>query len=106
MSETTITDFLQADHRRIDGLWEEYQEGLRSGNFDKAQNRFAEFALGLRRHIRMEEDVLFPAFEERSGMQGRGPTVVMRSEHQEIQALLEGITVAQLTRSKVQTWLR
>lgn len=87
----TVTDFLQTDHRRLDGLWEEYQRGLRSGNLAEAQTRFAEFALGLRRHIRMEENVLFPAFEERSGMRGMGPTAVMRSEHREIQALLEGI---------------
>jgi hemerythrin-like domain-containing protein len=42
----------------------------------------------------MEEDILFPAFEEKSGMRGTGPTAVMRSEHQEIQALLERIMAA------------
>lgn len=90
----TVTDFLQTDHRRLDRLWEEHQQGLRSGNLEEARTRFAEFALGLQHHIRMEEDILFPVFEERSGMREMGPTAVMRSEHQEIQALLAGITAA------------
>lgn len=43
----TISDFLQTDHRRLDGLWEEYQQSLSSGHLDEARTHFAEFALGL-----------------------------------------------------------
>jgi iron-sulfur cluster repair protein YtfE (RIC family) len=90
----SVTDFLQADHRRLDGLWEEQEKALRPGNLDQARSFFSEFSSGLRRHIHMEEEILFPAFEERSGMRGVGPTVVMRQEHWEIEALLEEISAA------------
>jgi hemerythrin-like domain-containing protein len=40
------------------------------------------------RHLAMEEDVLFPAFEKRTGMR-EGPTEVMRMEHAQMRDLLE-----------------
>ena len=54
-----------------------------------AVDRLSEFIFGLRRHIRMEEDHLFPLFEDRSRIPaGSGPTAMMRVEHQEIEATL------------------
>jgi len=48
-----------------------------------------ELGQGLERHFVLEEQFLFPLFEERSGMgPGTGPTEVMRSEHREIVRLL------------------
>ena len=49
----------------------------------------AAFDAKVRRHLAMEEEVLFPAFEEATGMHGAGPTVVMRMEHQQMRALLD-----------------
>ena len=48
----------------------------------------AEFTCGLSRHINVEEGVLFPTFEQMTGMT-TGPTTVMRSEHVEIRRLME-----------------
>jgi iron-sulfur cluster repair protein YtfE (RIC family) len=87
----TISDFLNADHRRLDAIWADCCAAIGSGDIDKLRARFPEFDSGLRRHIRVEEDVLFPAFEESTGMGGGGPTAVMRAEHQEIQAFLDRI---------------
>jgi regulator of cell morphogenesis and NO signaling len=56
--------------------------------------RFDHFASRLRRHIRMEEEIFFPAFEERTGMRGAGPTAMMRSEHRQIEAMLDRLTRA------------
>jgi hemerythrin-like domain-containing protein len=39
-------------------------------------------------HLAMEEAVLFPAFEARTGM-SMGPTEVMRSEHAQMRGLLQ-----------------
>jgi len=39
----------------------------------------------------MEEEVLFPAFDSRSGMGGGGPTAMMRMEHQQMRGLLDQI---------------
>lgn len=38
-------------------------------------------------HLGNEEEILFPAFESRSGMVG-GPTTVMRHEHEQIRGLI------------------
>jgi regulator of cell morphogenesis and NO signaling len=54
-----------------------------------AVDQLSQFIFGLRRHIRMEEDHFFPLFEDRSRIPaGSGPTAVMRTEHQEIEATL------------------
>ena len=57
-----------------------------------ARAAWAEFELGLRRHIGFEEEILFPGFEAGTGMSPQaGPTAVMRIEHREIERLLEAI---------------
>lgn len=45
------------------------------------------FLSEMERHFLMEETVLFPTFEDISGMR-QGPTQVMRMEHQQIRNLL------------------
>jgi iron-sulfur cluster repair protein YtfE (RIC family) len=42
-------------------------------------------------HIVWEEDILFPVFEQETGMHDAGPTAVMRMEHRHIKKLLEQI---------------
>jgi hemerythrin-like domain-containing protein len=42
----------------------------------------------------MEEEVLFPAFEQATGMTDGGPTFVMRSEHDQMRGLLEQMETA------------
>jgi iron-sulfur cluster repair protein YtfE (RIC family) len=86
-----ISDFLNADHRRLDAIWTECRAAIGAADIEKLRQRYPEFASGLRHHIRMEEEVLFPAFEERSGTQGAGPSAVMRMEHREIEAFLARI---------------
>lgn len=89
----TVTDFLAADHRRLHDLWHDFRQGVNVCDLARIRRRSAEFSLGLRRHIRMEEEILFPAIDERTGMQGMGPTAVMRMEHREIEGLLDRLSV-------------
>lgn len=84
-------EYLQADHRRLDGLMTECEASVKAGDFKEAAGIFAGFRQGLTRHIRIEEDLLFPEFEEASGMKGSGPTAVMRYEHVEIVRLLDTV---------------
>jgi nitric oxide reductase subunit B len=59
----------------------------------------------LQRHIALEEDVLFPAFEKHSGMYHAGPTRVMRIEHGQLRSLLD--VLASATRDRdVRRYLR
>lgn len=88
---TLVAEYLQQDHRRLDGLLDEAIALVRGGDFARARGFFKEFVDGLRRHIRMEEEVLFPAFEQATGMHGFGPTQVMRLEHLEITAILDAL---------------
>ncbi|MHB8416684.1 MAG: hemerythrin domain-containing protein [Myxococcales bacterium] len=90
-SARSLTEFLERDHRRLDRLLEEALSlAERRANIEAA-SRAAEFKAGLERHIRWEEEILFPLFEERLGSP-QGPTRVMRAEHEELLRLLRGWT--------------
>ena len=52
------------------------------GWFAEAAAGYEEFERGLLRHLRIEEELLFPVFEARSRMVN-GPTEVMRDEHRQ-----------------------
>ena len=90
MSEQTITALYEKDHDRLDELFKTFQTSKRS-DFGKAKEAFKEFKVGLQRHIVWEEELLFPMWEEKTGMIEDGPTPVMRFEHEQIKKLLEAI---------------
>lgn len=85
-----ISQYYQEDHDRLDGLFKEFQREKAAGS-KQAAGSFEAFASGLLRHIAWEEEVLFPCFEEKTGLKGTGPTEVMRIEHREIRHLLRAI---------------
>jgi len=91
MSEqTTIREFYEQDHDRLDELLKTYQK-LKRFDFAQAKEAFEQFKIGLQRHIVWEEDLLFPLWEEKTGMSDAGPTLVMRAEHRQIERQLEAI---------------
>jgi regulator of cell morphogenesis and NO signaling len=90
MSEQTIMALYEKDHDRLDELFTTFQASKRS-DFAKAKEAFKEFKVGLQRHIIWEEELLFPMWEEKTGMIEDGPTPVMRFEHEQIKTLLEAI---------------
>ncbi len=89
----SVTGYLQADHDRLDAIALEVDGLAAGGSFAEALRRFGEFACGLGWHIDVEEQVLFPAFEEKTGMT-RGPTTVMRAEHVDIRERMRRVTAA------------
>ncbi|OGQ47763.1 MAG: hypothetical protein A3H42_05390 [Deltaproteobacteria bacterium RIFCSPLOWO2_02_FULL_46_8] len=90
MNNTTIAAYYEVDHNRLDELFEAFHLWKRK-DFPKAKEFFREFKFGLQRHIVWEEEILFPLFEEKTGMRDCGPTAVMRMEHRQIKAALEAI---------------
>jgi iron-sulfur cluster repair protein YtfE (RIC family) len=86
----TISAYYEQDHDRLDELFKTFQR-LKRSDFAKAKEAFKEFRFGLQRHIVWEEDVLFPLWEERTGMSEGGPTFVMRHEHRQIGQQLEAV---------------
>src|SRR3990172_9847139 len=90
MKEASITQYFQQDHERLDALCQQSQH-LTNTAPTKAREWFREFKSGLERHIVWEEEILFPLFEEKTGMREAGPTEMMRMEHEQIRRLLEAI---------------
>jgi len=90
MFHEKISVTFEQDHDRLDALFTTFQQQKRK-DMAKAKEAFVEFKFGLQRHIVWEEDVLFPKWEENSGMAEGGPTQVMRTEHRIIGECLEGI---------------
>ena len=88
----SVTEALAWDHDRLEKLEELAFEARAARRFAEAAASYAAFALGLRRHIGFEEDLLFPEFERRSLIsKGAGPTMVMRAEHRTIESLIAAI---------------
>lgn len=91
MEKSLITAYFQADHDRLDQLFQQFQKA-KQRDLQAAKPFFRAFRSGLKRHIIWEEEILFPLFEAKSGMgRGMGPTAVMRREHELIQDLLEAL---------------
>ncbi|MCG3189812.1 MAG: hypothetical protein LKCHEGNO_02312 [Burkholderiaceae bacterium] len=90
----SITDHMQQDHVLIDGYAERAATAAETAAWSDLEREAGEFLRRLRRHIEMEEVVLFPAFEERTGMVQAGPSVQMRMEHEQMQPILEQMQTA------------
>ncbi len=90
---TNITAVLTADHRYGDQLFAAATQGAEQGDWPACRQQFDAFLRALKHHMKIEEQVLFPAFEQASGIRG-GPTWVMRQEHQQMLALLDEIATA------------
>lgn len=83
MPERTISTIFDEDHDRLDELFKSFHM-LKRTDFAQATRAFEDFKIGLQRHMVWEEDVLFPLWENKTGMTEGGPTFVMRQEHREI----------------------
>ena len=84
---TTIRDFMTEDHRRCDDVFAEVEQAVASGDWSAAAESFGRFHAGVLQHFATEEFLLFPAFEEKTGMT-MGPTQVMRGEHVQMRELM------------------
>ncbi|MBE9532094.1 MAG: DUF2249 domain-containing protein [Proteobacteria bacterium] len=85
---TTLAGYMQTDHLRLDSIMARFKGAIKGEQWEAAIKSFKEFDLGLRRHIQVEEELLFPAFEAKTGMKDAGPTMVMKMEHEEIREIL------------------
>lgn len=86
MGHPSIHQHYSEDHDRLDDLFRQFQQA-RTSDGARARALFDEFKAGLERHIVWEEEILFPAFEQKTGIT-EGPTQVMRIEHREIKGFL------------------
>ncbi len=90
---TTISAFLTADHRHGDELFASAGQTAAGGDWAGCRQGLDAFRQVLKHHMDVEEQVLFPAFEQATGLSA-GPTRVMRREHRELLALLDRVAAA------------
>lgn len=83
-----IRDFMAGDHRRCDDIFVDVEQAVAAGDWDRASAVFTQFQSAVLAHFSAEESLLFPAFEEKTGMY-MGPTQVMRGEHVQMRELLD-----------------
>src|SRR5437870_10189176 len=80
----TVTRYLSADHLRLGMILDDVARAVEAYRFAEARQGYRLFTVGLRHHIHMEEDILFPVFEARTGLVD-GPITLMRAEHRAIE---------------------
>lgn len=85
---TTITRYMENDHRRCDELFAAAERLVAAGEWSAAADAYARFHGAIEHHFGMEEEELFPAFEAATGST-MGPTQVMRMEHGQMRSLFE-----------------
>jgi len=84
----SVIDFMSFDHKRCDDLYAAGESLAMEGNWDQAAEQLKAFVLGMRRHFFIEQEILFPAFTEATGMTG-GPVQVMIMEHDQMKSVLD-----------------
>ena len=90
---TNIRDFMAQDHRQCDRVFESAERLAAANDWDGSAAAFAQFKALVLQHFDAEETLLFPAFEEQSGMR-MGPTQVMRGEHAQMRGLMNAAAAA------------
>ncbi len=86
MKDQALDEFFTTDHRTCDDLWAEVEAA--AGKPAAVLTAWTRFDEAMRTHLDMEEQVLFPAFDAAAGMNGGGPTMVMRAEHHQMREVL------------------
>ena len=90
---TSIPEFMTAKHRECDEFFIQAENAIADNNWLLAKQAFSQFSAELTIHFQAEEDILFPEFEQATGIT-QGPTQVMRGEHQQMRALVADLLVA------------
>ncbi|MCB1667672.1 MAG: hemerythrin domain-containing protein [Porticoccaceae bacterium] len=95
----SISDFMTDNHRHCDNMFAAAEQAANQEHWEEAKRATKEFLNEMELHFLMEENVLFPALEEKTGMT-MGPTQVMRLEHGQMRELFEQMQQALDSKSK------
>ncbi|MCK5396487.1 MAG: hemerythrin domain-containing protein [Gammaproteobacteria bacterium] len=81
-----IKEFMTRDHKDCDLLFAKAENAASTEDWETADLAFNEFVNAMERHLGLEEQGLFPAFEEATGVV-TGPTEMMRMEHDQMRVI-------------------
>ena len=98
---STINSFMAAHHKECDELFAQAEQAVSEGDWEGGLSRWQAFADELEKHFTREEQILFPEFEQATGMTG-GPTQMMRMEHEQMRSLVNEINKAGTARDMEQ----
>ena len=90
----TLSRYLTDDHLRCDALLHRTQQYVRAACWPDAQLAMQAFRDALERHLLIEEQIVFPAFEFALGRHAMSPTAAMRAEHLRIRAVVQRLADA------------
>ena len=95
---SNIKEYLSADHASCDELFAKMEDAV-ADSIQTAKEAYEIFADSIERHFQMEERVMFPEFEQKTGMVA-GPTEMMRQEHLQVRSLTKEMGLAIETKNK------
>lgn len=87
---TQIPEYMTDKHRHCDDVFSEAESAVAKNDWPLANTKWHAFVEELELHLYAEENVLFPEFEQATGMTS-GPTQVMRMEHEQMRGLVSSI---------------
>ena len=90
---TTFRETMSDDHRQCDVLFAAVETAVSQQAWTAADGAFAKYERAMLAHFKAEEELLFPAFENQTGMR-MGPTQVMRNEHAQMRELIGALRAA------------
>jgi hemerythrin-like domain-containing protein len=90
---SSIPDYMTVKHRECDDTFAEAESAVAKNNWSLAKEKWQLFTTDLDLHLEAEETILFPQFEKATGIIA-GPTQVMRSEHEQMRVLVQGLNKA------------
>ncbi len=93
MDMSSISKLMTNDHRNCDEIYADAEEAIGNEDFVLAASLWEGFCGRVEQHFSLEEETLFPGFENATGMQA-GPTMVMRGEHIQMREMLKSISIA------------
>jgi len=96
---SVIVDYMTTKHRECDDIFSEAESAVNKKNWLLAEKNWQLFVDELALHFDAEENILFPQFEQATGMTS-GPTEVMRIEHEQMRTLIKDLNNALIAQDK------
>ncbi|HMM53780.1 MAG TPA: hemerythrin domain-containing protein [Candidatus Desulfobacillus sp.] len=84
-----LGETMEKHHKKCDEDFAAAEEAAHKGDWDACAKAYTKFRDEVLAHFSVEEDILFPPLEERSGITSGGPPQMMREEHEQMRPLLQ-----------------
>ena len=96
---STIPEYMTDRHRECDDIFSQAESAVAQDDWLLAKDKWQIFTRELEEHLHAEETILFPSFEQATGMTS-GPTQVMRMEHEQMRSLVNDLNQALSSNNK------